>query len=344
MIKRRELAVTLVSCGIIEPRLHYGPFSRNWWFIPTIKSSNDIEMMYPIRIGMRTQVEINGKKFTMRILEGNKFDLNQPGYTCQCDSDSSEIEDNPTNAITSLYRQIFKTQTKISGSMVMGFDKDSIFTELLQDIEFRPYSISIADKLTIMVFSLGASKKESWLGAGEGYMASFIHIFRKERCIFVQKFIKNKSIVEVWNNSTKISHYEGSSPVEVWQKIGILGKFQGTQLFGLEHAYTRSALRRLYIPKCQPSQWSNEELMNSLYEYHLKRRTIVGINWLHLFKQWESGGNIIEINTILTNLYPKNYQFSDREMQAWSSMLKAAGCTDITPFNSEVSPVIIFYN
>lgn len=84
--------------------------------------------------------------------------------------------------------------------------------------------------------------------------------------------------------------------------------------------------------------------MNSLYEYHLKRRTIVGINWLQLFKQWESGGNIIEINTILTNLYPKNYQFSDREMQAWSSMLKAAGCTDITPFNSEVSPVIVFYN
>ncbi|PKY63378.1 hypothetical protein RhiirA4_492082 [Rhizophagus irregularis] len=59
---------------------------------------------------------------------------------------------------------------------------------------------------------------------------------------------------------------------------------------------------------------------------------------------WESGGNIIEINTILTNLYPKNYQFSNREMQAWSSMLKAASCTDITPFNSEVSPVIVFYN
>ena len=56
MTKRRELAVTLVSCGIIEPRLHYGLFSRNWWFIPTIKSNNDIEMMYPIRIGMRTQV------------------------------------------------------------------------------------------------------------------------------------------------------------------------------------------------------------------------------------------------------------------------------------------------
>ena len=43
----------------------------------------------------------------------------------------------------------------------MGFDKESIFTELLHDIEFRPYSISIADKLAVMVFSLGISKKES---------------------------------------------------------------------------------------------------------------------------------------------------------------------------------------
>ncbi|RHZ78736.1 hypothetical protein Glove_156g29 [Diversispora epigaea] len=130
MTKRHELAVTLISSGIIEPRLHYGLFSRNWWFIPTTKN------------------------------EGNRFDINQPGYTCQCGSDSSEIEDNPTNAITSLYRQIFKTQTKISGSIVMGFDKESIFSELLYNIEFRPYSISLADKLSIMVFSLGVSKKE----------------------------------------------------------------------------------------------------------------------------------------------------------------------------------------
>ena len=76
--------------------------------------------------------------------------------------------------------------------------------------------------------------------------------------------------------------------------------------------------------------------MNSIYEYHLKRRTIVGINWLQLFKQWESSGNIIKINTTLANLYPKNYQFSDREMQAWSSMFKATGYTDITPFSSEI--------
>ena len=41
----------------------------------------------------------------MRILEGNKFDLNQSGYTCQYDFDSNKIENNLTNAITFLYRQ-----------------------------------------------------------------------------------------------------------------------------------------------------------------------------------------------------------------------------------------------
>ncbi|RIA94795.1 hypothetical protein C1645_817495 [Glomus cerebriforme] len=110
--------------------------------------------MYPIQVGMKTQVEINGKKFIMCILEGNKFDLNQPGYVYQCDSNSSEIKDNSTNAITSLYRQIFQTQIKILGLIVMDFDKESIYTKLLHDIEFCLYSISIADKLSIMIFGL----------------------------------------------------------------------------------------------------------------------------------------------------------------------------------------------
>ena len=56
--------------------------------------------------------------------------------------------------------------------------------------------------------------------------------------------------------------------------------------------------------------------MNNLYEYHLKRRTIIEVNWLQLFKQWESSGNIIKINTTLANLYLKNHQFNDHKMQA----------------------------
>ncbi|RHZ78939.1 hypothetical protein Glove_153g64 [Diversispora epigaea] len=254
MAKRRELVVALISSGELDSELHYGPFSRNWWFTSSIKKDNNLEMMYPIRIGMKTQVELNGKNFIMRILKGNNISKNQPGYTSQCNSDSSEIEDNPTNAITSIYRQVFKTKTKISGSIVMGFDKESIIAELLDDIEFHPYIISIENKLSVMVFGSGISKNEGWMGAGEGYIASFFYIFRKERCLFVQKFIKNNSIIEIWNGDVKILDFKSDSPENVWRKVGILEKFRGTQLFGLEHAYTQSIIQRLFIPKCQPSQ------------------------------------------------------------------------------------------
>ncbi|CAG8578286.1 1018_t:CDS:2, partial [Scutellospora calospora] len=181
----KNWAVTLVSSRTIKPHLHYRLFSRNWWFIPKTKSNNDIKIIYPIRVGMKTQVEINRKKFIIHILEGNKFYKNQSGYSCYCDSGSSEIEDNLTNVIISLYRQIFKTQTKILGSIIIGFDKESILAKLLHDIKFRLYSISIADKLSVMVFSLDISKKE-----------------------------ENKSVVEIWNNNIKILYYEGSSPVD----------------------------------------------------------------------------------------------------------------------------------
>ena len=71
--------------------------------------------------------------FLFRILEGNKFDF---GYTCQCDSDFREIEDNPTNNNYFFIKTNFQN-SKISGSMVTSFDKELIFIELLQDIELR---------------------------------------------------------------------------------------------------------------------------------------------------------------------------------------------------------------
>jgi len=133
--------------------------------------------------------------------------------------------------------------------------------------------------------------------------------------------------------------------LSVWQKTGILAKYRGTQLFGLEHQVTQMVLRQLQrsqVPSCKPSQWNDKITMNALYEYHLKRRTMANINWLDLFTQWaDRENNIIEMNMSLAKLYPPHHQFSNRELQAWDSMFRAAGCTDITPFDGEISPVII---
>jgi hypothetical protein len=38
-------------------------------------------------------------------------------------------------------------------------------------------------------------------------------------------------------------------------------------------------------------------------------------------------------------VYPKGYEFSERELGAWQTMLKAAGATNITPWSSEESQV-----
>jgi len=38
-------------------------------------------------------------------------------------------------------------------------------------------------------------------------------------------------------------------------------------------------------------------------------------------------------------MYPSDHKFSDRELQAWNAMLKAVGCTNITPFSNRISPV-----
>jgi len=119
-----------------------------------------------------------------------------------------------------------------------------------------------------------------------------------------------------------------------------LTKFCGTNLFGLEHPTTQKLLQQLQVPTCKPHQWNDKNVMISLYEYHLKRRTIIMVEWLQLFTLWlTKGNNIIELMTSFKKIYPQKYVFSERELQAWNSMLRAAGCSDVTPFDNDISPV-----
>ena len=83
--------------------------------------------------------------------------------------------------------------------------------------------------------------------------------------------------------------------------------------------------------------------MNKLYEYHLQHRTFANIEWYKLFVRWDQNEcNVIELSSELKLLYPPEHQFSDcddRELSAWLSMLRAAGCSDITPWSHSESKV-----
>ena len=102
MTKRQKTTSRLVSIGSIVPRLHYGTFSREWWF-----KIKNVKELYPIRIDMGIIIELNGIQFYLKVVEGNKNNAHLPGYFCQASGLSSEIEETTSAALTNLYRQNF---------------------------------------------------------------------------------------------------------------------------------------------------------------------------------------------------------------------------------------------
>lgn len=333
MAKRRDIPVKLILTGELVFHLHYGVNARKWWEKQTIENTPGVNFLIPIRVGMKTQVELNDRVFTIQVTEN----FGSPGYVCQSEQLSSDIENSPTQAICKLYRQIFKNSTRYSGNLVFGLENKDITDQLLVDIPFRPFTIQV-DKFSIIIYSLGVSAKEGYLGAGPGYTSSFIHKYSQKRCLFIQKIRESDCIIQMWYENVQLFEYVGNTPVEVWSKTKMLEKFCGTSLFGLEHPTTQCLLKQLQVPTCKPDQWSNKSVMTSLYDYHLKRRTIRTVDWLQFFTSWSNRkSNIIELTMSLRSMYPEKHVFNERELQAWNSMLKAAGCTDITPFDSDIS-------
>ena len=65
MTKSKIVAPTLISCGLIIPELHFGPFSCKWWLEISIEKGQET---FPICIGMSIVMELNGQNFTVLFL------------------------------------------------------------------------------------------------------------------------------------------------------------------------------------------------------------------------------------------------------------------------------------
>ncbi|POG83119.1 hypothetical protein GLOIN_2v1761122 [Rhizophagus irregularis DAOM 181602=DAOM 197198] len=134
-------------------------------------------------------------------------------------------------------------------------------------------------------------------------------------------------------------HYAGSgaTPDEVWEKTGQLKKFTGTQLYGLDNPITKNLIQQ-HRTQCTLNDWNDEYILERLFDYHVKRRTLANANWKYFFTSWIKTENpIIELEPTLHAIYPKGYEFSERELSAWQTMLKAVGAINITPWLSEES-------
>src|SRR6266498_349948 len=328
--------VTLIKPGSMVPELHYGPYSFYWW---VISKENDI---FPIRLGQQTKTQLNEEDFVLTIQTGSGSTALMPMYCCQ--SGLYVItEPSSTKAISTVYKNRFNTSTRYSEYQAMGWSDENILEILKRDIQYTPVTINV-ENCKVFIYGIGSSSREKWCYAGSSFQASLLHIYERKQSIFVSR-IEEKCIVEIYRESTLIKQFIGTTPDEVWQKTGQLNKFTGTQLFDLDNPITKNLIQRHQIPKCTLDDWNNESILKRLFDYHVKRRTTANANWKLFFTNWAKSENpIIEFEPALCAIYPKEHEFSERELGAWQTMLKAVGAMNITPWSYEESQVnIIFY-
>ncbi|CAB4395570.1 unnamed protein product [Rhizophagus irregularis] len=305
MSKKCHFTSKLLGIGLISPTLHYGIFARDWWETVSLDSKDkNIVFIVPFRLYMHVGCNLNGKDFIITVLQNNK-NIYKPGFQCTCENISSKIEPYPSTAINSCYKEVFGTKTEYSGIAVIGFEDEKIIQQLC----------------------FGYSSKDEYYRAGEGFTSSFITRYQNTQHLFLLKLEDDQCIIEIYHNADKIEQFTGSTPDDVWKKI--------------THETTQNLLQSEAVI-CKPDEWNNHEKLTKVFDRHIKSRKLPNtmVNWSQLFHDWyKQDSSIIQFPSILAKIYPEDYKLQDKELRAWRAMFKACGCSNITPFSHEESPI-----
>jgi hypothetical protein len=338
MSKHKDYDVSLISVGVIDAELHFGPFSYYWW----ITCNKKTEFLVPIRLHMKTMTFLKGYNFVITVVKGNKEHSECPGYLCDCGEFFTEEPSNSsTNAISTVYQKMFRNKTKFSGPQIMGFEKPAIYEKLLEGVLFRPYLVDL-ELVHVSVFEIAKSKNNEWGYAGVGFKSSFAFELEKQRCLFIQEFEEELCKVTIIQKKQIEKIYYESTPDLVWEKIFSeqkrtaklveLMKLTGRTLYGIENNLTQKLIHD--APTCSLNEW-NDDIIEKVFSYHLKRRTSIHVDWHNFLRKWQEQGTIIELYSDLKQSYPTNYQLSERELNAWRIMLRSIGCHNITFLKQE---------
>ena len=280
---------------------------------------------------------LNNKNFAITVL--NNKQTHKPGFRCLCDGKDSGIQQSASAAINNTYKQVFgNNKTEYSGMAVIGFDDEVIVNELLADILFIPIFIHLDARILIVVSQIGVLCEGC--GAGPGYLSTFITKYKNKQSLFVQS-IEDKCNLDIYDGEINLYHHEETTPDKIWKSINILKKYDGITLFGINNSYVQQELDKLRKNNsitCTSNQWNNIDLLNPVFERHIKSRKIANAfsDWKKLFTDWyEQTNTIIQFPTILYQIYPDNYQFQEKELGAWRAMFRATGCINITPFTKK---------
>src|SRR2546423_13654893 len=103
-------------------------------------------MCISLRLNMRVQLKLNKIKFIIRIISAE--DNMKSGYVCELDI-AAKIYLSASEAINKAYNNLFNNKIRYSELSVLGFDNENITKELLSDVLFCPFKITV-DKLFIL--------------------------------------------------------------------------------------------------------------------------------------------------------------------------------------------------
>ncbi|CAG8531221.1 4649_t:CDS:2 [Dentiscutata heterogama] len=275
MSKCHEIHILLVDLDSLVDTLHYGPYSCYWWnFFPEKKSDRSYDC-FPIRLGQKMCTKLNRHDFYVSIHHGNRKYAMLPEFQCQ-GSEFSNTGSTASEVISTVYKLIFQNETRYSGPMVIGWNNEKIVEELVQDVEFFPFTTSIG-QYTIFIYSIGFSMHQDWYKAGNGYKASLIHKYLQKPAIFVSRIENDEYFIDIYYDCKLYKTFREATPDRVWKVSKLIQKFSGKQLFGLEDPLICKLLHEYWIPKYAPEQWNDLEIMNTLFNYYLRCRTLASL-------------------------------------------------------------------
>ncbi|RHZ77211.1 hypothetical protein Glove_184g84 [Diversispora epigaea] len=220
MTKSCKKSISLISPGVLVEKLHYGPYSQYWW-LPLPNSSKEITTYFPIRVQQKIRAILNDCEFTVTIVVGNKDNDNSlPGYVCQCEN-IVETANDSTNAISRVYFKIFRSKTRYSGPLIMGWTDENIINKLNEDIPFIPHSF-LLEKIKIFVYRVGYSTNIDWFNARPGYKSSILHKFDgNKQALFVSKIEETSCILEIYQDQILKTIIESKNPIDIWRNSTI---------------------------------------------------------------------------------------------------------------------------
>ncbi|CAB4406911.1 unnamed protein product [Rhizophagus irregularis] len=105
----------LVTIGNLVPELHYGPFSRDWWYYSDSQIQDSNTYAIPIKLGF----QLIQKHFIIRIVH-NLDNPNTPGFICEGEEIDIGVLSSPSAAINTIYGRVFgnKNKTKYPGATI----------------------------------------------------------------------------------------------------------------------------------------------------------------------------------------------------------------------------------